>query len=609
MWYYYPVVLYLFLCLHNILSQPINDNLFSSVDRNNDKQIDSHELNDYIASSIGGNEFDTTYELMTATNDGFHNILHTQNNRHTGDKYGYGYNHDDRHALKRADYDIYWDKLGSLLTVNEVCDWITYSIQLPQLSYLFKQNAITGYDFNELLRDDVLLNELHIESSIHRKQIIRAIKIKLLGIIDIPHTIESIDVIAYDCDELVIAWTPAYSHNAPIIQYRIQRRRQLNNITSTNKSQYTEWNTIGTSIESQYLDTELKPHATYQYRIDAFNIVGHSPWSNITQHSTHEPCQSKISLQLNDPSIQSNIQYKLAEHNGIISTILYYIKYLLHNILISAITSICLWHTWKHYKQQHDNIPISIAPQQPLISSSNNQQINDQTELVTSRSHNTIPNVSSLDIPHSTHRDAQTSPMIHSTNDTFNYNSSMKSDIPSMQRHTSYNGTVRAAVAAMQLRHRAQQSRLDRDNLLYYDSKSNGSDNNLLHTNNTTSSNTLDVQSNDSIELSAIELEQYQRKQSYDDMSLDDKSKHCCVCYHKFKSIQSLIKRHYCCMCHMSFHAQHGIVKHINLSPCGVPGTCICNHCHRLVEHERQQKFKLNQAKLAQYKISTTNNQ
>lgn len=42
--------------------------------------------------------------------------------------------------------------------------------------------------------------------------------------------------------------------------------------------------------ENEYIDEELAPYTTYQYRMSAFNQVGDSGFSNITQATTHEIC-------------------------------------------------------------------------------------------------------------------------------------------------------------------------------------------------------------------------------------------------------------------------------------------------------------------------------
>ena len=72
------------------------------------------------------------------------------------------------------------------MTVQEVSNWIEHAALLPQFADNFKRNAISGYDLPMLIENDgaMLEKELGISSVLNRKQIIRGIKMKLLGIGD-----------------------------------------------------------------------------------------------------------------------------------------------------------------------------------------------------------------------------------------------------------------------------------------------------------------------------------------------------------------------------------------------------------------------------------------
>ena len=77
-------------------------------------------------------------------------------------------------------------------SVNEVADWITLALRLPQYAAAFRLNSISGDDLRDLLSDpdgeQILIEELKIESKRHRKKIKRAIKRLLYSIGSVPGT-------------------------------------------------------------------------------------------------------------------------------------------------------------------------------------------------------------------------------------------------------------------------------------------------------------------------------------------------------------------------------------------------------------------------------------
>lgn len=80
----------------------------------------------------------------------------------------------------------YWKKIGAMLTVEEVALWVEHSVLLPQFVENFHKNAISGYDFPTLAQKSgiALETELGITSALHRKQLLRAIQMRLLGVGD-----------------------------------------------------------------------------------------------------------------------------------------------------------------------------------------------------------------------------------------------------------------------------------------------------------------------------------------------------------------------------------------------------------------------------------------
>lgn len=67
------------------------------------------------------------------------------------------------------------------MSVTEVVDWVSHAVQLPHLAPLFEEAAITGFDFPSLVENDgrALHDDVHVESKLHRRQLVRAITMKL----------------------------------------------------------------------------------------------------------------------------------------------------------------------------------------------------------------------------------------------------------------------------------------------------------------------------------------------------------------------------------------------------------------------------------------------
>ena len=87
---------------------------FDSLDRDGDGAIEPEEVAMFLQNEIGGKHFDTQVEVdqevgtIMARLDLNHNV-----------------------GLEMSDMLVYWNQLESLLSAEEVADWIVYSVQLP----------------------------------------------------------------------------------------------------------------------------------------------------------------------------------------------------------------------------------------------------------------------------------------------------------------------------------------------------------------------------------------------------------------------------------------------------------------------------------------------
>lgn len=87
---------------------------FDSLDSDGDGAIEPEEVATFLQNEIGGKQFDTQVEVDDEVGTIMESLDQNQNN-----------------GLEMSDMLDYWMKLESLLTAEEVSEWIVYSVQLP----------------------------------------------------------------------------------------------------------------------------------------------------------------------------------------------------------------------------------------------------------------------------------------------------------------------------------------------------------------------------------------------------------------------------------------------------------------------------------------------
>ncbi|KDO28422.1 hypothetical protein SPRG_06659 [Saprolegnia parasitica CBS 223.65] len=87
-----------------------------------------------------------------------------------------------------AELESRWDELGSEMTVEEVADWVSYSVQLPQYYDNFRKHFVSGYTFPLLMDNNgERLKDLGVSSGLHRHQLALMMKRKIAGVGKVPH--------------------------------------------------------------------------------------------------------------------------------------------------------------------------------------------------------------------------------------------------------------------------------------------------------------------------------------------------------------------------------------------------------------------------------------
>ena len=126
----------------------------------------------FIKENISGNDFDSAPEIEGATDKVFANVGNIPLGQASGAT-----------SISSADLGKYWGRICAQMTADDVAAWIAHAVLLPQVVEQFRSFGVTGCDLDELT-EKVLETELGIASQLHRKKIMRAIDMKLLGLAD-----------------------------------------------------------------------------------------------------------------------------------------------------------------------------------------------------------------------------------------------------------------------------------------------------------------------------------------------------------------------------------------------------------------------------------------
>jgi hypothetical protein len=124
--------------------------------------------------------------------------------------------------LTAEELDSFRENLGSALTVPEVVDWVSHAVQLPQYAPVFADNAISGYEFRALLENggSMLRQELGIDNRLHRRQLMRAMSMRLYGVGSAPAKPAPPRWLEPREDGGTVAWDAPGSDGAPVHSYR-----------------------------------------------------------------------------------------------------------------------------------------------------------------------------------------------------------------------------------------------------------------------------------------------------------------------------------------------------------------------------------------------------
>eukprot|EP00808_Paulinella_micropora_P031938 g78810.t1 len=243
-----------------------DDAFFISVDSDRDGLIEGPELEEFIRTQVGGENYDTPAEAKQGCKNVWGHLLP-----------GAAPNAEKEIALKD------WKPLGALLTVNEVAEWVSYGLQLPHLAERFREHSVSGYDLRSFFTDDSLYESLGITSRLQQKQLKRGLSILLLGVSDPPPPPAALLAWVDGCTVHLMWERPPVlkTYRLPHHSFRLQRRR----IERRTAIPIEPWQTIWQGQGMQYTDGCVEVGMIYEYKLDCWSPAGHSQ-ALVATHST-----------------------------------------------------------------------------------------------------------------------------------------------------------------------------------------------------------------------------------------------------------------------------------------------------------------------------------
>ena len=266
-------------------SEASSSEFFDQLDTDRDGQVERDEIREFLGEDIGGRSLDDAQEIER----GLSSTLAAVDVNSDG-------------MLSRADLSAYWSRLGALLSVAEVAEWIVHAVQLPEtVGDAFRENSVSGYDFPDLVEDDgkALETELAIHRPADRRRIVRSIRMMMTGVGRAPEPPRAFSARPADeaapCGQLLrLTWSAADGGHFPVHKYRVQRRtlpprltrraserdenlsREMLPAAHLNSTAPSDWVDIFDGMLLEHSDPEHEPALGALYRLCAWNCMGRS---------------------------------------------------------------------------------------------------------------------------------------------------------------------------------------------------------------------------------------------------------------------------------------------------------------------------------------------
>lgn len=232
---------------------------FESLDSDADGAVEPGELADFFGKTIGGPVLDSSEEISA----GVASMMGMADS-------------DKDKQLSTAEMSVFWRRLGSLLSVEEVAAWVEHSVQLPKsVADKFRDASVSGYDFVELVYNSSALASI-VEQPRHRMILVRAMRMRLTGVGKAPASPAPLLVDGDTCSKKIhLSWSVSDGAGFPTHKYRLERR------ASNEKTRGSRWVCVADDDSRDFVDQlpTASSYVTYEYRVAAWNAIGRSAYA------------------------------------------------------------------------------------------------------------------------------------------------------------------------------------------------------------------------------------------------------------------------------------------------------------------------------------------
>jgi len=183
---------------------------FQGLDIDADGVVEKHEMIEHL-THFGGKALDEPDEIQRSMEYAFRRVDTNKDGE-----------------LDAAESHFFWRQLGSMLSVDEVAEWVVHGLQLPQeVGEAFRENSVDAYEFPELVKNDGEALELQvgIARQSQRRKLLRYMRMVLSGVAVLPETPQLFLVEPVGCSSSHLRWAKPNGRGWDPHTYRIFRRR------------------------------------------------------------------------------------------------------------------------------------------------------------------------------------------------------------------------------------------------------------------------------------------------------------------------------------------------------------------------------------------------
>lgn len=604
----------------NMRSDESSTSFFQSVDKDGDGILRAAEVANFLEHEIGDtSSFVTSHEISSEAN----RVIRALDQ-----------NHDEE--VNQIDILEYWDHMDNLLTAEEVEEWIVHAVQLPEeIGRIFKQNAVTGYDFAELVENngEILTTELGVTKPSFIKKLVNLMYARMLGIGSVPQPPTDIHLKVENCNSVILTWEKSSAAGFPIHSYRVQRRavemfsktsqdqqndQSKSNINTSNSNDnnscpvgkfmipfryfddscsevstqgkvqhqsHLDWVTVYDGADTEFFDS-LEPGYSYKYRIQAWNSVGRSTWITADLYDqlkklkclqSSSTIKAYVKKLLNLPDVDNSFKR------------FFFVSEIFMTIVRGIVTSTAVFVAIMKWKRAStDSTMSSSAIKAPFPKLLNNINTMCKNLLGINILPSFMIGIDDDVVPHDVYIKA------------VGLNGFKKDGLTLVESDTPFDRRVKFSRSESQ-RNNSCRSLLSSDDSYSLPGIAGLSDSSL--TDIKLSEKVKRIESTDRMKpqcgactdtklrkenyCQQISSSRFSSRNYNNNDELDDHTI-CNTCRKKYKVGKRW--KHHCARCLSTFCHKHGRTTHSNLTSCKIPGSCVCNKC---LEMDKQREILL----------------